>query len=139
MLTLHKQLLRSISITGMEALVATILIVEDEELTRTALRYVLTTKGYQVLEARDGQEGVELFSHQPDAIDLVLSDLMMPRLDGLEMLQALKQLRPTVKQILITAMPGDVQAWREQGVYDWLAKPFSMEQLLGRVAAALAV
>jgi DNA-binding response OmpR family regulator len=122
----------------MEALVATILIVEDEELTRTALRYVLTTKGYQVLEARDGQEGVVLFSHQPDAIDLVLSDLMMPRLDGLEMLQAFKQLRPTVKQILITAMPGDVQAWREQGVYDWLAKPFSMEQLLQRVAAALA-
>jgi CheY-like chemotaxis protein len=122
----------------MEDCVALILLIEDEEFTRTAMIFVLTTEGHEVLEARDGQEGVELFTQQPDAIDLVLSDLVMPRLNGLEMLQILKHMRPQVKQILITGAVVDAKAWCEQGIYDWLAKPFQIEQLLSKVAAALA-
>ncbi|MCC6455753.1 MAG: response regulator [Caldilineaceae bacterium] len=117
---------------------ALILLIDDEEFIRTAIKFVLTAEGYKVLEARDGQEGVELFTQQPDAIDLVLSDLIMPRLNGLEMLQILKYIRPQVKQILVTGALVDTKAWYEQGIYDWLAKPFQIEQLLSKVAAALA-
>src|SRR5687767_14875527 len=92
----------------------TILLVEDEEVMRTALSYYLTAAGYQVLEASDGQEGVDLFTQQPDAIDLVLSDLMMPRLTGLEMLHVLRHLYPQIKFILITGTAIDAPAWREQ-------------------------
>jgi CheY-like chemotaxis protein len=118
---------------------ASILLVDDDELTRTAIGFVLASQGHTVLEASDGQEGAELFAQQPDAIDLVVSDLLMPRLGGLEMLQMLKRLRPQVRHILITGAPIDTEAWLKQGISDWLAKPFAMEQLLGKVTAALAV
>src|SRR5215213_10127861 len=115
-----------------------ILLVEDDALTRTSLKYLLASAGYQVLEASDGQEGVELFAQQPDAIDLVLSDLMMPRLDGLEMLERLLCLRPQVKLVLITGARADDEMWRRQGVYDWLSKSQTPELLLNKVASALA-
>jgi CheY-like chemotaxis protein len=117
--------------------VTTILVVEDEELIRAALAFTLTAEGYEVLGARDGQEGVEIFAQQPEAIDLVLSDFRLPHLNGLEMLQILKGIRPQVKVILITGFPGGAQSWLEQGGYDWLTKPFGTEQLLDKVAAAL--
>jgi len=117
---------------------ATILLVEDDTLTRTALVFLLTTAGYQVLEASDGVEGVECFTQQPGAIDLVVSDLFMPRMDGLEMLQALQAYAPQVKLILLTGAPPKERAWRAQGVQDWLSKSLAPEQLLNKVAAALA-
>jgi CheY-like chemotaxis protein len=116
----------------------TILLVEDSAVTRKALGFLLASAGYQVLEADDGQAGLDLFTQQIDTIDLVVSDLVMPRMNGLEMLQALKQFRPQVKMILVTGLSIDAPAWREQGVYDWLAKTSAFEQLLDKVAAALA-
>jgi CheY-like chemotaxis protein len=122
----------------MEAQVATLLLVEDEELTRKALSFLLTGAGYQVLEAGDGQEGLEIFTQQPDAIDLVVSDLMMPRLDGLEMLERLRCLRPHLKLLLITSAQADDEMWRRRGVYDWLPKLHTADLLLSKVASALA-
>ena len=116
-----------------------ILLVEDEELLRTTLTFLLTGEGYEVLEASDGQEAVDLFIQQPDAIDLVLSDLMMPRLNGLEMFRILKEVRPQVKLILITGMLNAAPAWREQGVHDLIAKPFEITHLLNKVAMAFTI
>jgi CheY-like chemotaxis protein len=117
---------------------AKILLVEDDAFTRAALKYLLASAGYQVLEASDGQEGVELFVQQPDEIDLVLSDLVMPRLDGLEMLERLLRLRPQVKMVLITGARVDEEMWHRQGVYDWLPKSQTPNLLLCKVASALA-
>lgn len=117
---------------------AKILLVEDDALTRASLKHLLASAGYQVLEASDGQVGVDLFALQPDAIELVVSDLNMPHLSGLEMLQVLKRLRPQVKLILITGAPINALAWREQGVHDWLPKSSAFEQLLSKVTSSLA-
>jgi CheY-like chemotaxis protein len=116
---------------------ATILVVDDDELMRSSLAFTLSAEGYEVLEARDGQEVLELFAQQPDAIDLVVSDLRMPRLNGIEMLQILKSMRPEVKVILMTGFPSDAQAWLAQGGYDCLTKPIDIEKLLSKIAAAL--
>jgi CheY-like chemotaxis protein len=121
-----------------EKSVPAILLVEDDELIRAAISFVLKHAGYEVVEARDGQEGTELFSSQPEEISLVLSDLMMPHLDGLEMLQILRSVRPQVKYILFTGVRIDEQTLSDHGIDDWLAKPFAMEQLLGKVVEALA-
>jgi two-component system, cell cycle sensor histidine kinase and response regulator CckA len=117
---------------------AKILLVEDDVLTRASLKYLLASAGYQVLEASDGQEGVDLFAQQQDAIDLVVSDLMMPRLDGLEMLERLLGLRPQIKLVLVTGAQADEEMWRRQGVYDWLPKSQTPDLLLCKVATALA-
>jgi CheY-like chemotaxis protein len=116
---------------------ATILLVEDSDVTRKALGFLLTSAGYRVLEANDGQEGVDLFMQQPDAIDLVVSDLIMPQMNGLEMLQALKRHCPQIKLILVTGLPLDAQVWRDSGVYDWHSKTSAYDELLSKVTAAL--
>jgi len=78
----------------------TILVVDDDEDVRAATRAQVESHGFSTLEARDGQEAVELFSLRREAIDLVLMDFSMPRLDGREALRAMRRLDPRVKVIL---------------------------------------
>ncbi|NQU47558.1 MAG: response regulator [Planctomycetes bacterium] len=79
----------------------TLLIVEDEELVRSMLRDKFEQSGYAVLEAEDGREGQNLLEDQ--TVDLVISDLIMPRQDGLELLMAMRAEWPDVPLIAITA------------------------------------
>jgi CheY-like chemotaxis protein len=82
----------------------TILVVEDESTLREYLKVLLEEKGYSVLQASDGSEGVELFSKHQKQIALVISDLGMPKLDGLNLLRKIKEMQPTVKVIMTSGL-----------------------------------
>jgi DNA-binding response OmpR family regulator len=113
-----------------------ILVVDDDRATRTLLRRLLSTEGYEVDEAADGATAVELVgTHRPD---LVLLDVMMPDQDGLEVLETLRR-NSDVPVILLTAKGDEadrVLGFRF-GADDYVVKPFSSAELAGRIAAVL--
>jgi DNA-binding response OmpR family regulator len=113
-----------------------ILVVDDDRATRTLLRRLLTTEGYEVDEAADGATAVELVG--TDRPDLVLLDVMMPDQDGLEVLETLRR-TSDVPVILLTAKGDEadrVLGFRF-GADDYVVKPFSSAELAGRIAAVL--
>ncbi len=119
---------------------ATVLVVEDEADLRSFLVHILSPR-YRVLTASNGEEGLALaVSKQPA---LVLSDLMMPRMSGEQLLRALRADRRTldVPVILLTATGSPEGAARglREGANDYLAKPFSPRELLARVEAQLRI
>ena len=109
-----------------------ILVVEDNVATRDALVDFLDINGYEVLTAKDGQEAVHVFQAHQDKIDLVLSDMIMPRLGGLELSRELRTVKPDVKMILMTGYPlqEDGRQTLEKGGIAWLQKPFEVEALI---------
>jgi DNA-binding response OmpR family regulator len=116
---------------------ARILIVEDEVPMRTALQDVLQAEGYRVLAANDGESGLRrALEEKPD---LVLLDVMMPRLDGFAVCAELRRLSKPVSILMLTAK-GQVEdrvQGLDAGADDYLVKPFSTEELLARVRALL--
>ena len=114
-----------------------ILIIEDELAMRTALADVLAGEGYRVLTACDGQAGLQrAVSEQPD---LVLLDIMMPKLDGYAVCGELRRRGKTVPILMLTAkgLIEDRVQGLDVGADDYLVKPFSTEELLARVRALL--
>jgi len=114
-----------------------ILIIEDEMAMRRALEDVLVAEGYRVLTAEDGERGLErAIAEKPD---LVLLDIMMPKLDGYAVCEELRRLANPVPILMLTAK-GQVEdrvAGLDVGADDYLVKPFSTEELLARVRALL--
>jgi len=117
----------------------TILVVDDEEDVVEVLRMRLSKQGYQVEVACNGLEGLEFVKHHP--VDLIILDIMMPMLDGMEVLRQLGYHRETRKipVIMLTAKTGnvDVTQAREAGVKEYLTKPFDRDRLLAAVRKAL--
>jgi two-component system chemotaxis response regulator CheY len=116
---------------------ATILVVEDEETTRFLLDQILAQAGYRVVTAADGGEA--LLRLGAGSVDLVLSDIHMPNLDGLKLLEILNQHRMDVPVLLLTGEPSpDVEArGLEMGVAAYMRKPIQRDKLLGQIAEAL--
>jgi len=114
-----------------------IAVVEDEPAIRRGVVDVLRASGYDVVEAADGLTGLAEAS-RPD-VDLVLLDLMLPKKDGLEVLRDLRQLRPAVPVIVLTARgtEDDRVKGLKTGADDYVVKPFSARELLARVEAVL--
>ena len=77
-----------------------VLLIEDEEIVRNMSQTMLARLGFKVVTARDGVEAVEIFQQHLDEIDIVLTDLSMPRMDGWETLSALRRIRPDIPVIL---------------------------------------
>ncbi len=117
----------------------TILLVEDDEGVRDFVRFVLSTLGYRVLEAGDGAEALRVASGFAEPIDLLLSDIVMPRLGGLELARQLVQLRPTMKVMHMSGYPGDSAETRAVtgGRARLLAKPFERDTLAQHVRGIL--
>lgn len=113
-----------------------ILIVDDEPRYLRLLEANLRTEGYEVVTASDGAQAVDVFSNQP--IDLVLMDVMMPKLDGFGATQRIREFSNT--PIIILTAKGDEQdrvRGLDLGADDYLVKPFSATELLARVRAVL--
>ena len=115
----------------------TILIVDDDMELSDGLRSVLERQGYRVFQARDGQQGKQLvYQHHPD---LVILDMMMPRMGGYPVLEHFRDKSEAPPIIMITANEGSRhKAYAEYlGVVDYIRKPFAMERLLESVHKAL--
>ncbi|KAB2923095.1 MAG: sigma-54-dependent Fis family transcriptional regulator [Bacteroidetes bacterium] len=107
-----------------------VLIIEDEKITRRSLTDILTAEGYEVHAAEEGEAGLDLFARERPAI--VITDLRLPKLGGMEVLSAVLQQDPHCRVILITAFASVDTAIRslKAGAYDYLTKPFAPEKLL---------
>ncbi len=108
----------------------TILVVDDQINTLKVLMAILADEGYAVLEASDGERALELYQDHPE-IDVVLADLKMPGMSGLELYRHLRRIRPTPPFVIMTAhatVQTAVQALKE-GVTDYLIKPLDYEEL----------
>jgi len=114
-----------------------ILIVEDEPNMVTGLRDNFEYEGFQVVTAQDGVEGLE--RALKESPDLVVLDVMMPRMSGLDVCKQLKAKRPSMPIIMLTARGQEVDkvVGLELGADDYVTKPFSIRELLARVKAVL--
>jgi DNA-binding NtrC family response regulator len=117
---------------------ARILVVDDDESTREFLVVLLQRKGYGVQSAADGEEAWNLLNGEP-GYELVITDLNMPVLDGLHLLQRIRQRSLGVEVILRTGFPayGLVAKAQELGAFTIVTKPHDLEQLLESVELAL--
>jgi DNA-binding response OmpR family regulator len=113
-----------------------ILLADDEQAIQTLLSFPLQKDGYDVVRASDGHEALARFSEQ--AFDLVVLDVMMPRLDGLEVCRRLRA-KSSVPIIMLTAKTEEIDKvlGLELGADDYITKPFSMREFRSRVKAAL--
>jgi DNA-binding response OmpR family regulator len=113
-----------------------ILLVDDEQSLQTLLSYPLRKDGYEVVQATDGREALARFGEQ--SFDLVVLDVMMPKLDGLEVCKRMRA-RSTVPIIMLTAKAEEIDKvlGLELGADDYITKPFSMREFRSRVRAAL--
>jgi DNA-binding response OmpR family regulator len=115
---------------------ATILLVDDEEAVQKLLTYPLQQEGFRVLQAGDGEEALRRF--EAEHVDLVVLDLMLPRLDGLEVCRRLRA-QSTVPIIMLTARDAELDkvVGLELGADDYITKPFSIREFRSRVRALL--
>lgn len=133
--TVDKESLDSSLLQGRE----TILVVEDEEVIREILRRMLTQFGYSVLVAGRVEEALRLYRERGDSIDLVVTDVIMPDMNGLEFAQEVERLRPGAKVLFLSGYTDAIIAKTgvlEQGVH-FLGKPFTAEELIGKVREVL--
>jgi two-component system KDP operon response regulator KdpE len=113
-----------------------ILVVDDEPQITRVLRASLASSGYEVLLARDGVEGFDAFRQSTP--DLVITDLFMPRMDGIELTRAIRQTADTPIIVLSVREQESMKvAALDEGADDYVTKPFSMQELLARVRAQL--
>ncbi len=115
---------------------STILLVEDEPTLSETLRYNLEREGYTVLSAADGVQGLELARREQP--DLLILDIMLPRLDGFSVCRILRQ-ESDMPILMLTARQDEVDriAGLELGADDYVSKPFSLGELLARVRAIM--
>lgn len=113
----------------------TILLVEDELLVRQLTRTMLTRLGYQVIEAASGNEALEKYREDINRIDLLITDVVMPGMNGRELQEAMRRLRPGLKTLFVSGYTDDVIANHgilEAGVH-FVAKPFSSGKLASKI------
>ena len=118
-----------------------ILVVEDEENIRELICLNLQKSGFEVLEAGTGERALEVFAERGEGIDMVMLDIMLPGMDGLEILRRLREGRDTadVPVIMLTARSAEMDrvAGLENGADDYVVKPFGIMELQARVKAVL--
>jgi len=115
-----------------------ILLIEDDDQLRTMLRQVLTESGYQVSEAQNGEQGLEQYAAAP--VDVVVTDILMPRKDGVETIRELLRRDPAIRIIAMTGLRGTysrLPAAEYLGARATLVKPFHVRELLDAIEGLL--
>jgi DNA-binding response OmpR family regulator len=114
-----------------------VLVIEDDASIALGLRINLEGEGYEVLAAEDGEAGLTMA--REDQPDLVILDVMLPKMNGFQVLQAVRREGLTMPIIVLSARSGEMEkvTGLELGAEDYVAKPFSLAELLARVRAAL--
>jgi two-component system cell cycle sensor histidine kinase/response regulator CckA len=122
---------RTVDDTG----IGTVLLVEDEDAVRLFGARALRNKGYKVLEARSGEAALEIMASHKDPVDLIITDVVMPRMDGPTLIKEVRQKQPSLKVIFISGYAEDNFRRRLDMDADihFLPKPFSLKQLAGKV------
>ena len=117
----------------------TILIVDDEERMRKLIKDFLVQKNFNILEAEDGEKALKVYSENKNKINLILLDVMMPKLDGWSVLRQIRQENKTLPIVMLTARAEeqDELFGFELGVDEYISKPFSPKILAARVSAIL--
>ncbi len=116
----------------------TILVVDDEEIVRNVARHSLERFGYRVLLAEDGQQAMDIFASNRRSIGLVLLDMEMPGMGGVETLKRLRLMRPTVPVVASSGYSeADAMAQFGQGLAGFLQKPYPARDLAAKVHALL--
>lgn len=116
-----------------------ILVVDDEEVVRELVTDMLETLGYEVITAVDGQEAIEQYREKKNEIDLILLDMIMPRLGGKDCFMELKRMNPEVRAVLSTgySRDGAAQEILDQGMMGFIQKPYRINQLSEVVSEAM--
>lgn len=119
-----------------------ILVVDDDPAIRKLIRLLLENAGYDVLEAENGQEAIKVLSsgETPMVVDLIITDLNMPKVDGFEAIASFQKEYPSIPVIVLTGI-GDREvetSFRRKGVSDYLMKPVDVRTLIASVADAIA-
>lgn len=114
-----------------------VLVVDDDKEHREALGRILSREGYAVILAADGREALEIVSR--DAVELVITDLRMPDLTGMDLLRQVKAIRPETAVLLVTAFgeSATYMAAMNLGAAEYLNKPFRREEILAAARKAL--
>jgi two-component system cell cycle sensor histidine kinase/response regulator CckA len=117
----------------------TILVVDDNPAVRGALEMLLDASGFRVLAAKDAAEAATMFAAQADTVDLLISDLVLPQINGPEMYDRLKQIRPSLRCVLMSGFPlaDEQERLHKHGIRHWIQKPFTMNDLIDLVESAL--
>lgn len=120
-----------------ESLPRRVLVIEDDANITLGLRINLEAEGYDVFTSPDGEDGIE--KARRELPDLIILDIMLPKLNGFEVLQTLRRERLAMPIIMLSARTGEIDkvTGLELGAEDYVAKPFSLAELLARVRAAL--
>jgi two-component system cell cycle sensor histidine kinase/response regulator CckA len=117
----------------------TILLAEDEPMVRNLARSIIAKAGYTVREARNGKEALECYATLPAALDLLITDVIMPEMGGVELVKRLHSIQPGLRVIYMSGYTDD--ALGPQGVLDggiqFLRKPFSAVELLAKIGESL--
>jgi len=118
---------------------ARVLVVEDEDAVRMGSVRALTSRGYEVHEATSGVEALEIFREMDGKVDIVVSDVVMPEMDGPTLLRELRKIQPDIKFIFVSGYAEDAFAKNlpSDAVFGFLPKPFSLKQLATTVKEML--
>ncbi|MCK5915696.1 MAG: response regulator, partial [Deltaproteobacteria bacterium] len=115
-----------------------ILVIDDEEVIRTSAKITLEDMGYEVALASDGEKGVAAFEAEHDRINLVILDMIMPKLGGIDTFRALRKIDPEARIIIASGFSkGDsINTLKQEGLLGFISKPYrrtELEQLLAEV------
>jgi CheY-like chemotaxis protein len=120
---------------GSEAIMRRVLVVDNEPTTRFAVAATLQQAGYETVEADNGLTALRVFGHDTDFAAIV-SDIQMPHLDGLQLLEQMRSHYITIPMVIISAFPQQLMGFRAHGAVGYLRKPFTRHQLLNMVNTA---
>jgi two-component system chemotaxis response regulator CheY len=133
---------RSAGMFSGQAMLGGVLVIDDEPDVRTVIRLTLEKAGYYVVEAEDGEQAIQVLNEgeHPMVLDVILTDIRMPRINGLEAMTYFQREYPSVPLIVLTGFPDLAMAVRllNRGITDYLVKPVEHEKLISAVADALA-